>query len=41
VIHIDRIYIPEVQDRIEVKEVVFEYSGQKSELIIKNGEYVI
>ncbi|MCH8982289.1 hypothetical protein IH922_09760 [candidate division KSB1 bacterium] len=41
VIHIDRIYIPEVQDRVEVKEVVFEYSGQKSELIIKSGEYVI
>ena len=41
VIHIDRIYIPEVQDRVEVKEVIFEYSGQKSELIIQNGEYVI
>jgi len=41
VIHIDRIYIPEVQNRVEVKEVVFEYSGQKSELIIQNGEYVI
>ena len=41
VIHIDRIYIPEVQDRVEVKEVVFEYSGQQSELIIKSGEYVI
>ena len=41
VIHIDRIYIPEVQDRVEVKEVIFEYSGQKSELIIQNGEYEI
>ena len=41
VIHIDRIYIPEVQDRVEVKEVVFEYSGQKNEVIIKRGGYVI
>ena len=39
--HIDRMYIPEVQDRVEGKEVVFEYSGQKSELVIKSGEYLI
>jgi len=41
VIHIDRIYIPEVQNRMKVKEVVFEYSGQKSDLIIQNGKYII
>ncbi len=41
VIHIYRIYIPEVQNRVAVKEVVFEYSEQKTELIMKNGQYVI
>jgi len=41
VIHIDRIYIPEVQNRVKVSEVVYEYAGQKNELIMQNGEYVI
>jgi len=41
VIHIDRIYIPEVQNRVKVSEVVYEYAGQKNELIMQNGEYII
>ncbi len=39
VIHIDRIYIREVQDKIEVKEVVFTYPNDRTETVIQNGEY--
>ncbi len=39
VVHIDRIYIPEVQSGIKVKEVRFEYDGGRDELIIRDGNY--
>lgn len=39
VVHIDRIYIREVQSKVRVKSVVLVYESKK-ELIIENGEYV-
>lgn len=39
VVHIDRIYIPEVQSKVQVKSVVLVYESKK-EPIIENGEYV-
>ena len=41
VVHIDRIYIPEVQNRIMVKLVVFNYPDDRKEVVIKNGDYVV
>jgi leucyl aminopeptidase (aminopeptidase T) len=41
VIHIDRIYIPEVQPKVQVKEVVFRYPEQRQECVIRNGIYII
>ncbi len=41
VIHIDRIYIPAVQDKVLVKEVVFNYPDQSTELIIQDGKYCL
>jgi hypothetical protein len=39
VIHIDRIYIPEVQNSIQVKEVVLSYGSGRTEVIMENGDY--
>ncbi len=41
VVHIDRIYIPEVQNQVTVKEVVLEYPGGREEQIISEGKYTI
>jgi hypothetical protein len=41
VVHIDRIYIPEVQNQVRVKEVVLEYPGGREEIIIAEGKYTI
>lgn len=41
VIHIDRIYIPAVQDKVVVKKVIFLYPDHDTELIIKDGEYCL
>jgi hypothetical protein len=41
VIHIDRIYIPEVQSKVGVKEVVFLYPDQRTELIMQEGQYCL
>ena len=41
VVHVDRVYIKEIQPRIRITSVYFEYPNQKKELIIKNGKYVI
>ncbi|HEX9654569.1 MAG TPA: hypothetical protein VGA99_12745, partial [bacterium] len=41
VIHIDRIYIPEVQNQIKVKEVVLAYPDGQDEVIIKDGQYTV
>lgn len=39
VVHIDRIYIPEVQSRVLVREVRFEYPSGRDELILADGKY--
>lgn len=41
VIHIDRVYIPAVQHKVLVKEVVFKYPDQRTELIIQDGKYCL
>ncbi|MBN2412378.1 hypothetical protein JXQ31_11875 [candidate division KSB1 bacterium] len=41
VVHVDRVYIEEIQPRIQISSVYFEYPNQKKELIIKKGKYVI
>jgi hypothetical protein len=41
VIHLDRIYIPATQPRIQVESVVLEYEGGTSEKIMHEGEYLI
>ncbi|MFQ5639851.1 MAG: hypothetical protein ACE5IR_17875 [bacterium] len=41
VVHIDRIYIPEVQDKITTKKVVLEYPDKQREEMIRDGEYLI
>ncbi len=39
VVHIDRIYLPETQPRVRVTHVDYEYSQNKKEVIIKDGQY--
>lgn len=39
VVHIDRIYIREVQNKVFVKSVEFIYPGNQKEIIMKNGNY--
>jgi len=41
VVHVDRVYIEEIQPRIQISSVYFEYPNRKKELIIKKGKYVI
>ncbi|MHB8053715.1 MAG: M29 family metallopeptidase [Candidatus Aminicenantales bacterium] len=41
VIHLDRIYIPKVQPRIEIAEVTFSFGRGRSERVMKDGKYVI
>ena len=41
VVHLDRIYIPKIQPRIEVAEVVFDYAGGGDEILMKDGRYKI
>ncbi len=41
VVHIDRIYIPDVQPKVNVVEVIFRYLEQADEIILKNGRYVV
>ncbi len=41
VVHIDRIYIPEVQEKVGVVEVCLGYANGKNEVIIKAGDYLI
>lgn len=41
VIHLDRIYIPAVQPRVEVESVVLEYGNGAPEKIMEKGEYLI
>lgn len=41
VIHLDRIYIPKVQPRIEIAEVTFAYGRGRIERVMKDGRYVI
>lgn len=41
VTHIDWVYVPSVQPRIEVAEVVFEYPNGEKERIIQNGNYIV
>lgn len=40
VVHIDRVYVPSVQPKIQVRLVEFEYPGSK-ETIIANGKYLV
>lgn len=41
VIHLDRIYIPEIQPRVAVAEVTLSYARGRTETIMKNGRYTI
>lgn len=41
VVHIDRIYIPEIQNRIHVDEVVVRHNRSRSRTIMRNGQYTI
>ncbi|MFQ5603633.1 MAG: hypothetical protein ACE5HS_10235 [bacterium] len=40
VVHIDRIYLPEIQGQVMVKEVVFVYPEKRKEVIMRDGQYV-
>jgi hypothetical protein len=41
VIHIDRIYLPEIQPDIHISSVVLEDDHSNCQTIIKNGEYTL
>jgi hypothetical protein len=41
VIHLDRIYIPATQPRIQVESVVLDYEDRTSEKIMQKGKYLI
>ncbi len=41
VIHLDRIYIPEIQPRVAAAEVTLSYARGRTETIMKNGWYTI
>ncbi len=41
VIHLDRIYIPATQPRITIKSLVLLYQGNRGEIILENGKYLI
>ncbi len=41
VIHLDRIYIPATQPRIEVVSIILVYENQKREKIMANGSYLV
>jgi len=41
VVHIDRIYLPEMQDQITVKSVIFQFEDGSQEMILADNSYVI
>lgn len=41
VIHLDRVYIPEIQPRIDIKTLHIFHANQKSEAIISRNKYII
>jgi len=41
IVHIDRVYIPELQDKVSVQEVVFVYPDTRREVVIRHSEYVV
>jgi len=41
VIHLDHVYIPEIQPRIRIKSLLLFFKNQKKETIIKDGKYLI
>jgi hypothetical protein len=41
VIHLDRIYIPQAQPRVAVREVALGYPDGRRETIMANGAYVV
>ncbi|HPG41317.1 MAG TPA: hypothetical protein PLP19_18685 [bacterium] len=41
VVHIDRVYIPEMQPRIKIVSIVFSYPDKTTETIMKDGKYLI
>ncbi|MBN1272718.1 MAG: hypothetical protein JXB26_10665 [Candidatus Aminicenantes bacterium] len=41
VIHLDRIYIPATQPRIQVRSLTLVYSHNKNEIVISDGKYLI
>ncbi|MBN2345480.1 MAG: hypothetical protein JXO51_03755 [Candidatus Aminicenantes bacterium] len=41
VIHLDRIYIPQVQPRVAVREVILGYPGGRREILMAGGIYTI
>ncbi len=41
VIHLDRVYIPDIQPRVLVKSLILRYENNKTEEIIKNSKYLI
>lgn len=41
VVHVDRVYIPQIQPRIKIVSLVFSYPDKHSETIMKDGKYLI
>lgn len=41
VVHIDRVYVESVQPRIAVREVAFDYGGGGTEVIMRDGAFVV
>jgi hypothetical protein len=41
VVHIDRIYIPETQDKVKVNKIELMFEGEKKFTLMENGEYKI
>ncbi|MGE5339920.1 MAG: hypothetical protein ACM3SY_00420 [Candidatus Omnitrophota bacterium] len=41
VIHLDRVYIPAVQPRVQIQSIVFGYETNQTETIMENGKYLI
>jgi hypothetical protein len=41
VVHIDRVYVESVQPRIAVREVAFDYGGGETEVIMRDGGFVV
>ncbi|MGB2957422.1 MAG: hypothetical protein WBD30_00890 [Bacteroidota bacterium] len=41
VVHIDWVYVPSIQPKIQVRSVEFQYDGEETELIMESGKLVV